>query len=148
MVRVNLINHLASGWGFLKTTGTTLNGWPLNSSVLNELSGVNCNLNDWAKAVVLERTRFLNADIWCCSVLGQHEEDILFRVLVNDGLISKGLELLEEKKYHLWGVYFHFGEMCLMEGGRERAEDFFKKCLTHNPYHKKAGSYLKLKKKL
>jgi tetratricopeptide (TPR) repeat protein len=62
--------------------------------------------------------------------------------------VSKRLfELLEEKKYHLWGVYFHFGEMCLMEGEPERAEDFFKKCLTHNPYHKKAGSYLKLKKK-
>ncbi|MFA6012252.1 MAG: hypothetical protein WC799_19845 [Desulfobacteraceae bacterium] len=220
-----VMNHLASGWEFLKKTGTTLDGWPLSTSVLNGLCDVHCHLDDRANAVVLELTRFLNADTWSCPVLDPLGEDILFQVLVNDGLVTKGLELLdhhypvidplsyfrmgefcsdrnddraaarfinayveaceikntgtsennlilkemyqkashlkskgclsvskrlfellEKKKFHLWGVYFHFGEMSLLEGDSERAEDFFRKCLTHNPYHKKAGSYLKQKK--
>jgi TolA-binding protein len=50
---------------------------------------------------------------------------------------------IEDRKYHLWGVYFHLGEIDVVMGKIDEAMNNFNKCLNLNPSHKKARQYLK-----
>ncbi len=40
------------------------------------------------------------------------------------------------------GAYFHLGEIKLSEGNKNKALEYFRKCMEYNPNHKKAREYL------
>ena len=70
----------------------------------------------------------------CCSKL---------KSLGHNTLAKNYFFVIEKERYHLWGVYFHLGEIFLNSGEHKEAMNYFSKCVKLNPWNVKAKQYLR-----